>query len=102
MVKSSNAKIKRFIDTSDIWWHYRISCRQYFLVNLRKEKRSEGENQRKMQQKSWQLFLWKSDNVTDMGPMTLPSSIQVRLEQREIANKESHDLGGGDRISIGF
>jgi len=37
-----------------------------------------------------------------MGPLTLPSSIQVRIEQREIANKESHDLGGGDRISIGF
>lgn len=55
-----------------------------------------------MQKKSWQLFLWKSDNVTDMGPIILPSSIQVRIEQREIANKESNDLGGGDRISIGF
>lgn len=47
-----------------------------------------------MQQKSWQLFLWKSDDVTDMGPITLPSFIQVRIEQREIANKESNDLGG--------
>lgn len=34
--------------------------------------------------------------MTDMEPVPLPSSIQVRIEQREIAYKESNDPGGED------
>lgn len=54
-----------------------------------------------MQQKSGQLFSCvESDNGNDMGVNC--SSIYAKIEQREITNKESQDLGGGDRISMVF
>lgn len=102
MVKSSNTKIKLLIDI-----RYMVVLRNSLGGNIfwsiYEKKNGVRPKIKGRYSRSLGSYFWGNQTiVTNMGPITLPSYIQVRIEQREIANKESNDIGGGEWISIDF